>query len=236
MALRQQLTQKLEQRLSPQQIQLMKLLQVPTMELDQRSKQELEENPALDAGTEEVEDEYDNNDPEDDYKDDENEFDNDFDISDYFDDDTPDYKTQVNNKSKDDEERGVPLSVDSSFQDKLAEQLHLLDLDDTQFQIADTIIGNLDESGYLNRELDAIVDDLAFSSNGQLDQRGQRRDAGNQQSRFAGRRVANRARPRHLRERRTGFDCEYPAARRQYRPDIGDDRRHQDQRPHRRER
>ncbi|MNK08268.1 RNA polymerase sigma-54 factor [compost metagenome] len=164
MALRQQLTQKLEQRLSPQQIQLMKLLQVPTMELDQRIKQELEENPALDEGTEEVEDEYDN-DSEEDYKDDENEFDNDFDISDYFDDDTPDYKTQVNNKSKDDEERGVPLSVDSSFQDKLAEQLHLLDLDDTQFQIADTIIGNLDESGYLNRELDAIVDDLAFSSN-----------------------------------------------------------------------
>ena len=163
MALRQQLTQKLEQRLSPQQIQLMKLLQVPTMELDQRIKQELEENPALDEGTEEV-DEYDN-DPEDEYKDDENEFDTDFDISDYFDDDTPDYKTQVNNKSKDDEERGVPLSVDSSFQDKLTEQLHLLDLDDTQFQIADTIIGNLDESGYLNRELDAIVDDLAFSSN-----------------------------------------------------------------------
>ncbi|MDR0802129.1 RNA polymerase factor sigma-54 [Fluviicola sp.] len=163
MALRQQLTQKLEQRLSPQQIQLMKLLQVPTMELDQRIKQELEENPALDEGMEEV-DEFDK-DPDDDYNDDENEFDTDFDISDYFDDDTPDYKTQVNNKSKDDEERGVPLSVDSSFQDKLTEQLHLLDLDDTQFQIADTIIGNLDESGYLNRELDAIVDDLAFSSN-----------------------------------------------------------------------
>lgn len=163
MALRQQLTQKLEQRLSPQQIQLMKLLQVPTMELDQRIKQELEENPALDEGAEEV-DEFDK-DPDDDYNDDENEFDTDFDISDYFDDDTPDYKTQVNNKSKDDEERGVPLSVDSSFQDKLTEQLHLLDLDDTQFQIADTIIGNLDESGYLNRELDAIVDDLAFSSN-----------------------------------------------------------------------
>lgn len=163
MALRQQLTQKLEQRLSPQQIQLMKLLQVPTMELDQRIKQELEENPALDEGAEEVDD-FDN-DQDDDYNDDENEFDTDFDISDYFDDDTPDYKTQVNNKSKDDEERGVPLSVDSSFQDKLTEQLHLLDLDDTQFQIADTIIGNLDESGYLNRELDAIVDDLAFSSN-----------------------------------------------------------------------
>lgn len=163
MALRQQLTQKLEQRLSPQQIQLMKLLQVPTMELDQRIKQELEENPALEEGAEEIDDDYGNDD--DDFNDDEKEFDDDFDISDYFDDDTPDYKTQANNKSKDDEERSVPLSVEASFQEKLTEQLHLLDLDDTQFLIADTIIGNLDESGYLNREIEAIVDDLAFSAN-----------------------------------------------------------------------
>lgn len=163
MALRQQLSQKLEQRLSPQQIQLMKLLQVPTMELDQRIKQELEENPALEEGADELDDDYDND--EEDYKDDENEFDDDFDISDYFDDDTPDYKTQANNKSKDDEERVIPLSVEASFQERLMDQLHLLYLDDVQFQIADTIIGNLDESGYLNREVEAIVDDLAFSSN-----------------------------------------------------------------------
>jgi RNA polymerase sigma-54 factor len=164
MALRQQLSQKLEQRLSPQQIQLMKLLQVPTMELDQRIKQELEENPALEEGAEDINDDMDNSDDE--YSDDENEFDNDdFDISEYFDDDTPDYKTQVNNRSKDDEERTIPYSGETSFQDKLTEQLHMLDLDDTQFQIADTIIGNLDESGYLNREIDAIVDDLAFSAN-----------------------------------------------------------------------
>lgn len=164
MALRQQLSQKLEQRLSPQQIQLMKLLQVPTMELDQRIKQELEENPALEEG-EEFEDDFEENDDYD--QDDEKEFDedDDFDISDYFDDDTPDYKTQANNTSKDDEERSVPLSVEASFQEKLTEQLHLLDLDDNQFLIADTIIGNLDESGYLNREIEAIVDDLAFSAN-----------------------------------------------------------------------
>ena len=142
----------------------MKLLQVPTMELDQRIKQELEENPALDEGAEEMEDDYDN-DPEDDYKDDENEFDNDFDISDYFDDDTPDYKTQVNNTSKDDEERVIPLSGEQTFQERLTEQLHLLYLDEKQFVIADLIIGNLDESGYLNRAIDAIVDDLAFSMN-----------------------------------------------------------------------
>lgn len=163
MALRQQLTQKLEQRLSPQQIQLMKLLQVPTMELDQRIKQELEENPALEEGEERTDDDMDN---DDDYQEDENDNqEEDFDLSDYFDDDTPDYKTQANNTSKDDEERVVPLSVEASFQEKLTEQLHLLDLDDTQFLIADTIIGNLDESGYLNREIEAIVDDLAFSAN-----------------------------------------------------------------------
>ncbi|MCE3295508.1 MAG: rpoN [Crocinitomicaceae bacterium] len=162
MALKQYLAQKLEQRLSPQQIQLMKLLQVPTMELDQRIKQEIEENPALEEGKDETEEDYGDN--EEDFQE-ENEGNDDFDLSDYFDDDTPDYKTQTNNTSKDDEERVVPLSGEQSFQEKLTEQLHLLDLDDTQFLIADTIIGNLDESGYLNREVEAIVDDLAFSAN-----------------------------------------------------------------------
>ena len=99
MALKQQLTQKLEQRLSPQQIQLMKLLQVPTMELDQRIKQEIEENPALEEGTDEVEDEFDNQ--EDDY-DDDSDGNDEFDLSDYLDDDVADYKTQTNNRSKDD--------------------------------------------------------------------------------------------------------------------------------------
>lgn len=162
MALKQYLAQKLEQRLSPQQIQLMKLLQVPTMELDQRIKQEIEENPALEEGKDDAEDEYDNS--EDEYQED-NDRDDDFDLSDYFDDDTPDYKTQTSNSSKDDEERVIPLSGEQSFQERLTEQLHLLDLDDTQFLIADTIVGNLDESGYLNREVEAIVDDLAFSAN-----------------------------------------------------------------------
>ena len=166
MALKQYLAQKLEQRLSPQQIQLMKLLQVPTMELDQRIKQEIEENPALEEGAEEKEeDEYDNDDDYD--KDDVNDKDDDadFDISAYIDEDGSDYKTKANNTSKDDEERVIPLSGEQSFQEKMTEQLHLLDMDETQFMIADTIIGNIDESGYLNRELEAIVDDLAFSAN-----------------------------------------------------------------------
>ncbi len=162
MALKQHLTQKLEQRLSPQQIQLMKLLQVPTMELDQRIKQEIEENPALEEGADEVDDDFDN---QDDDIDNDSDGDDDFDLSDYLDDDVADYKTQANNSSKDDEERVIPLSGEQSFQEKLTEQLHLLDLDDKQFLIADILIGNLDESGYLNRDLEAIVDDLAFSMN-----------------------------------------------------------------------
>ena len=161
MALKQHLAQKLEQRLSPQQIQLMKLLQVPTMELEQRIKQEIEENPALEEGLDTVEDDYAN---EEDYTE-ELDASTDFDLSEYMDDDSPDYKTQVNNRSNDDEEYFVPLSGEQSFQERLIEQLHLLDLDDTQFSIADIIIGNLDESGYLNRTVYAIVDDLAFSAN-----------------------------------------------------------------------
>ena len=167
MALKQQLTQKLEQRLSPQQIQLIKLLQVPTMELDQRIKQEIEENPALEEGSDQMEDDIDTQDD----LDNETDSDDDFDLSDYLDDDIADYKTKANNNSKDEEERVIPLSGEQSFQEKLTEQLHLLDLVDKQFLIADILIGNLDESGYLNRDLEAIVDDLAFSMNIDASQR-----------------------------------------------------------------
>lgn len=163
MALKQTLSQKLEQRLSPQQIQLMKLLQVPTMELDQRIKQEIEENPALEEGKEESDDLLD--DYQDDHDDSSDDGMDDFDISDYLDDDTPDYKTSVSNKGRDDDEKAIPLSGGSTFQERLTDQLHMLDLNDHQFQIADIIIGNLDEAGYLNREVEALVDDMAFSAN-----------------------------------------------------------------------
>lgn len=159
MALKQYLSAKLEQRLSPQQIQLMKLLQVPTMELEQRIKQEIEENPALEEGMDKDEDEF-----EEDIDQDETSEEDDFNIEDYLSDDA-DYKTQVNNTSKDDEEKVIPLSGDQSFQERIMVQMHLLDLDDRDFTIADTIVGNLDESGYLNREMEALVDDLAFSAN-----------------------------------------------------------------------
>ncbi|MBI2259527.1 MAG: RNA polymerase factor sigma-54 [Flavobacteriia bacterium] len=166
MSLKQHLTQKLEQRLSPQQIQLMKLLQVPTMELEQRIKQEIEENPALEEGNDLEESEYNQ---EDDYSDNDENNEN-FDFSEYFDDDSPDYKTQVNNRAKDDEERVMPLSGEKSFHEKLLEQLQLLNLSENEKIIAEVIIGNIDDSGYLNRSLDAIVDDLAFSYNLQVNE------------------------------------------------------------------
>lgn len=160
MALKQNLSFKLEQRLSPQQIQLMKLLEVPTMELDQRIKQEIEENPALEEGDDKEDDEFEDQDELDEKDDKENEFD----ISDYISDDD-NYKTQVNNTSKDDEEKSIPYSGDESFQERLSVQLHMLNLDEREFVIAETLIGNLDDSGYLNRDTESIVDDLAFSSN-----------------------------------------------------------------------
>jgi RNA polymerase sigma-54 factor len=161
MALKQFLSTKLDQRLSPQQIQLMKLLQVPTMELEQRIKQEIEENPALEEGSEKDEDDFDENE---DINQDEISDEEDFNIDDYLNDDA-EYKTHVNNSSKDDEEKVIPLSGDQSFQERITIQIHLLDLDNVEFTIAEIIVGNLDESGYLNREIDALVDDLAFSAN-----------------------------------------------------------------------
>ena len=161
MALKQSLSQRLEQKLSPQQIQLMKLLQVPTMELDQRIKQEIEENPALEEGKEEVEDEFEQQEEEYDEQDDEQ----DFDIEDYLSDDEPSYKTSVSNKGKDDDEKAVPLSSGKSFQERLANQLNLQQLTEKEALIATYLIGNLDDAGYIERELEAIVDDLAFSQN-----------------------------------------------------------------------
>ena len=159
MALKQFLSQKQDQRLSPQQIQLMKLLQVPTMELDQRIKQEIEENPALEEGKEQNEDEFENQQEDNDSDSDQE----DFDISDYLDDDHADYKTKAKNQSKDEDERAIPLSGEQTFRERLSKQLYMLSLSNLETVIAETIIGNLDESGYLSREIDAIVDDIVFS-------------------------------------------------------------------------
>lgn len=161
--LKQTLQQKLLQKLSPQQIQLMKLLQVPTIELEQRIKEELEANPALDEGREEENTEYDD---EFDGDEERKEKDDEFDITDYLsDDETPDYKTSVNNKGLDDDEKHVPIGSGTTFQEMLSSQLSMRLLSEKQQVIAENIIGNLDDSGYLRRELKAIVNDMAFSQN-----------------------------------------------------------------------
>ena len=164
MALRQSLQHKLLQKLSPQQIQLMKLLQVPTVELEQRIKQEIEENPALDEGEQEKE-----NDQSDEYATLENEDKDssldDFNIENYLDDDIPDYKLSARNHSSETDEKAIPLAGGKTFQEVLQQQVLLRIKNEEQLLIADHIIGNLDDSGYLRRELFNIVDDLAFGHN-----------------------------------------------------------------------
>lgn len=163
MALKQFLSFKLQQKLSPQQIQLMKLLQLPTVALEQRIKEEMESNPALDEGKEEDEEEQEQ---EDDFGREEiSEAEKEFDFDDYIGDDTPTYKLSTNNHSVDDEEKQIPLSGGATFQELLEMQLVLFNLDDDDYAIALHLIGSLDDSGYLRRELEAIVDDLAFTLN-----------------------------------------------------------------------
>lgn len=183
--LKQGLYQKLLQKLSPQQIQLMKLLQVPTASLEQRIKEELEENPALEEGSpddiaeednkeqEETENETEDETPQDEkeeYSDDDvsealKEQDS-FDIADYIeDDDVPYYKLAANNSSPDDERHESPVVVTVTFQDTLLSQLGLSDLDDKEYIIGQHLIGSLDDDGYIRRDLDAIADDLAFTQN-----------------------------------------------------------------------
>ncbi|MEO0404683.1 MAG: RNA polymerase factor sigma-54 [Bacteroidota bacterium] len=139
---------------------MMKLLQVPTVELEQRIKEELEANPALDEGREEVAEEY-----GEEYADDSTDSRDDFDISDYFDDDTPDYKTGVRNKGVDDDDKQIPIGSGKSFQERLSAQLVMRILTEKQQTLAENIIGNLDDDGYLRRDLKAIVNDMAFSQN-----------------------------------------------------------------------
>ncbi len=172
--LKQRLQQKLLQKLSPQQIQLMKLLQLPTLLLEQRIKEEIEENPALEEGQEEDYEEFeDSKSDEDDFDPDEKDFDependpdNEFDISDYIeDDDIPNYKLAANNTSADDEHKEMPMSSSFSFQEHLLSQLGLRDLNEHEELVAKQIIGNIDDAGYLQRDIHSLIDDLAFSLN-----------------------------------------------------------------------
>lgn len=162
--LKQYLQFKLSQKLSPQQIQLMKLIQLPTQAFEQRLKQELEENPALDTGKEEKEDEYEDMDnTQDDYDDapvDE------INVDEYLsDDEIPDYRTNVNNHSVDDDEKSIPYASGTSFTQHLVTQLNTYRLSDEERDIAQFLVGSVDESGYIRRELSDIMDDLAFTQN-----------------------------------------------------------------------
>ena len=152
------------QKLSPQQIQMIKLLEVPTLQMEQRIKKELEENPALEEGSEE---EDIPTEPDDDQFDEKDKDQEEFTIDDYIEeDDIPDYRLQAKNYSKDEEKRSeIPFSVGFSFQEHLESQLSLRDLSEKQKILGEYILGNIDEDGYLRRELINIVDDLAFLQN-----------------------------------------------------------------------
>ncbi len=156
--LKQSLQQRLQQKLAPQQIQLVKLLEVPTMELEERIRQELEENPALEEGA----DENLTADETEQYDEGSND---EIDLEEYMaDDDIPDYKLQVNNHSADDKRETIPFSAGITFHEHLENQLGLCSLSEHDRAVAEYIIGNIDDEGYLRREITAMVDDIAFQT------------------------------------------------------------------------
>jgi len=165
--LKQQLNFKLSQKLSPQQIQLMKLIQLPTQAFEQRVKQELEDNPALDDGKEkseeyEFEEEFNNEGQDNDSEVIETEIN----VDEYLsDDEIPNYRLQANNYSKDDDEKTIPYASGTSFSQHLKTQLQTFRLNEDERQIAEFLVGSVDESGYIRRDVPDIVDDLAFTQN-----------------------------------------------------------------------
>ncbi|MCB9293127.1 MAG: RNA polymerase factor sigma-54 [Lewinellaceae bacterium] len=175
--LKQSLSQKMLQKLSPQQIQLMKLLQVPTAMLEQRIKEELEANPALEEGSEQddladvgndsdeglADDNFSDSDG-DDAREDQYELD-DY-LNDYIEDDPASYKLRANNYSTEEEDKSIPIPVERTFHDHLERQLGLVQFKDDRLEaIAHQIIGSIDDDGYLRREPVAIMDDLMFAQN-----------------------------------------------------------------------
>jgi len=171
--LKQHLQQKLLQKLSPQQIQFIKLLQVPTVALDTRIKEELEENPALEDSSlvslEEPKGEYD------DLQDEREDYDtsnseetgmDEFNVDDYLQDDsTNDYSTSYSNGDDDEEKKETPIAIETTFFESLQQQLDLVPLSDQDFIIGKQIIGSLDDDGYLRRPITSMIDDMAFSQN-----------------------------------------------------------------------
>jgi len=159
--LKQRLQQKLLQKLSPQQIQMIKLLEIPAIQLEQRIKKELEENPVLEEGAdegplgdeEEIKEEQTNDQLEE------------FSLEDYIqDDDIPSYRLNAHNYSADEKREEIPFSMGNTFREQLKSQLGLRNLTEEQEILAEYILGNIDDDGYLRREMEAITDDLAFST------------------------------------------------------------------------
>lgn len=158
------LQQKLLQKLSPQQIQVIKLLELPTLQLDQRIKKELEENPVLEMDSDESYHEEEEQVPE--LRSEEDKDDEEFSVEDYIpDDEIPNYRLNANNYSPDDKHVDIPFSVGDTFHEFLYDQLGMVMLQDYQRKLAEYIIGNIDEDGYLRRDLPSISDDLAFTLN-----------------------------------------------------------------------
>ena len=164
--LKQYLQYKLSQKLSPQQIQLMKLIQLPTQAFEQRLKQELEENPALERGKEKEEDGFDDVYSDQDYEENEKINADDINIDDYLsDDEIPSYRLQANNHSADDESKTIPYASGTSFTQLLTDQLNTFRLENQDYKIAKFLIGSIDDSGYIRRSLLDLTDDLAFTQN-----------------------------------------------------------------------
>lgn len=167
--LKQHLQLKLSQKLSPQQIQLMKLVQLPTLAFEQHVKQELEENPALETGKDDAEfdefsDEFDNT--SDEFSDSDVIDTDDINIDEYLsDDEIPDYRLQANNYSDDDEDKDIPFSAEISFHQSLINQLNTFTLNDEDYLIAEFLVGSIDDSGYIRRSIQDLTDDLAFTQN-----------------------------------------------------------------------
>ena len=161
--LKQQLQLKLSQKLSPQQIQLMKLIQLPTLAFEERLKQEIEENPALEQGKESVETDELYEDQDDPWDEPENET---LDLEDYLsDDDVPDYKTTDSNYPEESKDHQIPYAAGTSFHQHLISQLGTFEISESTYLIAEYLIGSLDESGYLRRPEEDLIDDMAFHMN-----------------------------------------------------------------------
>ncbi len=162
--LKQRLEQKLQQKLSPAQIQVIKMLEIPTLEMEERIQQELEENPALEEGCDDTsisEEDQDSLSNDEEYKDEE------FNFEDYMDNDDdliPDYKLHTSNISPDDKYMDIPYSEGVSFHEYLLEQAGLLKLDEKQLKVVEYIIGNIDDEGYLRRSAEMMADDLVFQA------------------------------------------------------------------------